>query len=92
MVAVRIAVLLCAVAATVAWMLVWRKCSIKRRAQAVLILSWTAHVALFTVAAQCHWCDPATLNLWSGAVRAHGLLASLFLAIDMLTDGGCDNA
>ena len=92
MVAVRVAVFLCAVAASVGWLLVWRRCSTKRRAQAVLILSWTVHAGLFTLAAQYHWCQPTVLNLWSSIARAHGLLASLFLAVDLLTDGGCDHA
>jgi len=92
MVAVRIAVLLCAVAASVAWVLVWRRCHIRQRARAVLILSWTVHTALFTLAAQCHWCDAVTLNLWSSITRAHGLVAASVLALDLLTDDGCDNA
>lgn len=92
MVAVRVAVFLCAVVATVGWVLVWRRCSIKQRARAVLVLSWTVNTALFTIAAQYRLFDFVQLNLWSSITRAHGLLASAFLAIDLLTDGGCGNA
>jgi hypothetical protein len=86
MVSARIVVFICAAVASVAWVLVWRRCDLQDRARAVVILSWTVHTALFTIAAQCRWCSPATLNLWSSITRAHGLLASLVLALDMLTD------
>ena len=88
--AARLVILVCSAAALLVWALVLKRCSIKRRAQAVLMLTWILHGALFTLAAICHWVEPVHLNLWSSIVRTHALVAVIALAIDILTDGGCE--
>lgn len=91
MLSARIVVFICAVAASVAWALVWRRCALRDRGRAVLMFSWTLHTALFTAAAQWQLFAPAVLNLWSNITRAHGLLAALVLAVDLYTDRECHN-
>jgi ABC-type sugar transport system permease subunit len=91
MLSARIVVFICAVAASVAWALVWRRCNAPDRGRAVLMLSWTLHTALFTASAHWQWFSPSVLNLWSNITRAHGLLAALVLALDLYTDRGCHN-
>ena len=82
--AVRLAVALIAGAAWAAWWLVWRRCALPARARAVLPGLWALHVLCFTAAVQFHWLLPADLNLWSSAVRIHGLICSLVMALDYL--------
>jgi len=89
MTSVKFLIFICAAVASWAWLLVWCKCSVRRRGWAVLALLWTAHVAVFTLATHYRVVAPLGLNLWSSIVRVHGLLSILILAIDLLTDSRC---
>ena len=90
MIPVRCVVLFLALADSVLWVLVWRRCRIRQRARAVLMLTWTLQTLLFTVAAQCQWFAPEVLNVWSSITRAHGLIVTGVFAIDLLTAGEYD--
>lgn len=82
--AVRLTVMMIAATAATAWWLVWRRCALPARARALLPGLWALHVLVFTVTAQFHLLPAADLNLWSSAVRIHGLIASIVLAVDYL--------
>ena len=90
MIPVRCVVLFLALADSVLWVLVWRRCRIRQRARAILILTWTLHTLVFTLAAQAQWVEPLDLNIWSNITRAHGLVAAGVLGFDLLTAGEYD--
>jgi hypothetical protein len=82
--AVRLTVIVIAAAAATAWWLVWWRCALPVRARAVLPGLWALHVLVFTVVAKFRLLPAVDLNLWSSAVRIHGLIASIVLAVDYL--------
>ena len=81
---VRVAIFVIALASFIAWTLVWVLRPLPVRARAILPGFWALHIMLFTVAAQLRLLAPPDLNLWSSAVRMHGLVSSLVLAADHL--------
>ena len=89
---VRRAIMAIALASFAAWTLAWVRCSLPARARAILSGFWALHVLVFTVVAQLHTVSPADMNLWSSAVRIHGLVSSIALAADQLLAGERDCA
>jgi len=82
--AVRLVVAVIAGGAFLAWLLVWFRCVQPDRSHATVPGLWALHVLIFVTATQFHLLPAADLNLWSNAVRIHGLIASLVLAADYL--------
>ena len=81
---VRVAIFVIALASFIAWTLVWVRRPLPAKARAILPGFWSLHILAFTFAAQLRLVTPADLNLWSSAVRIHGLVSSLVLAADHL--------
>jgi hypothetical protein len=81
---VRLAIIAIAALSFAAWTLVWARCPLPARARAILPGLWALHVLAFTLVAQLHLASPADLNLWSSALRVHGLVSSIVLARDYL--------
>jgi hypothetical protein len=82
----RAVVILLAVISIGFWGAVWYRSSIKPSAWAVSVLMWSLNVLIFSVVVWCKIAPPATLNIWSNIIRAHGLLALLSIAYDILTE------
>jgi hypothetical protein len=84
---VQIVVFVLAVLTCAAWLVAWSRCRHPLpRARAAVVVSIPLHVAVFSVCAYFHFLTAGSLNIWSCAVRAHGLLTLLILGIEQCAD------
>ena len=82
----RAVVMALAVFSIIAWGVIWYTGGIRTRGWAVSALSWHVNVLMFSAAAWLHLISPVNLNIWSNIVRAHGLIALLSIAGDIITE------
>jgi hypothetical protein len=79
---IRMAVILLGAVSSALWLYIYKKLPTEKKTVAVLCLAWSLHCVVFTVVATLSIALPRTLNTWSYAIRIHGLITVLLIAIN----------